>query len=393
MKIISAAGDKSRSGKKEKLTIKSFPCLEGELSEFKKAILSLERNSHTGKVMKVIKAKDVADFREGLTRDRSEGADKVRSFFEKTFEKDLKVGKKMFERKLVRARSPQCLNVLEKEFPHFHRSGIISSLKEDIILSRLSGGVLSISPTLILSEPGFGKNRFVRRMCEILKIPVLRSFDFSASTAGWALSGLNSSWSSAKPGSIFQTLTSIDSPGNPLFFIDEIEKGSESSNTSRPIDCLHALLEKETARSFLDEFCQVPINASQIIWIGAANSLDRIPQSILSRFKIFEIPSPSPIEKRQIVESIWKEMISINSWGKYFSMKLHEDILSRFEVESPRIIQRILRSSAAHALSRMGGNPPKVGIKLSKTDLIFDRKEEKKKRPVGFYLPSNSLQA
>ena len=43
MKIISAAGDKSRSGKKEKLTIKSFPCLEGELSEFKKAILSLER--------------------------------------------------------------------------------------------------------------------------------------------------------------------------------------------------------------------------------------------------------------------------------------------------------------------------------------------------------------
>jgi ATP-dependent Lon protease len=390
MENTTANEHENHSCKEKKSAIKSFPILEEDFPEFKKAILSLELDSQAGMSLKILNAKDVADFWEGLIKDTSDGADKIRSFFRKTFENDLMAGSNMFKRKLVRARAPKCLNVLEREFPHFQRSGLISALKEDLVLSQLGDGVLSISPTLILSPPGFGKNRFIRRVAEILKVRVFRSFDFSSSTAGWALSGLNSSWSGAKPGFVFQTLTSNESPGNPLFFVDEVEKGSASTNASRPIDCLHALLEKETAISFLDEYCPIPINASQINWIAAANSLNGIPQSILSRFKIFEIPSPSPAEKKQITESIWSDLINQNIWGKYLFPKLNEDILTRFEVESPRIIQRILRSSAARALARTGGPPPKEKIQLSITDLIFDRMEDRQKRPVGFHVPGIS---
>ena len=126
---------------------------------------------------------------------------------------------------------------------------------------------------------------------------------------------MNSSWATSKPGEVFQTLTPIDGIGNPLFFLDEIEKGSVSSNASRPIECLHALTEAETAREFCDEFCPVPIDASRVIWVGAANSFEGIPDSILSRFRIFEIPSPLPAEKRWIAKSVWDDLITLNPWG------------------------------------------------------------------------------
>ena len=386
MKITAPSENRSRSGRKEKLTIDSFPTSEEELAIFSKEVLYLCKKPLSSRSLRVIRPEDMVEFWGGVLRDRSEGGERVRTFFQRTFEKDLKAGRKMFARKLFLARPPQSLSVLTYEFPHFARAGVIESLRQDLILSRLSGGVLSIAPILLKSGPGIGKNRFVRRLKEVLGIPKSRTFDFSSSTSGWALSGLNSSWSTSKPGEVFQTLTPIDGIGNPLFFLDEIEKGSVSSNASRPIDCLHTLLEPETAREFLDEFCPVPVDASRAIWLGAANSFEGIPDSILSRFRIFEIPSPLPDEKRWIAESVWEDLITLNPWGKHLSETLPKEVLDHFELESPRSIQRILRAAAASALARTGGHVPLGKIQISKKDLILHSTKNIKNRPVGFFV-------
>lgn len=356
IKIIKDTGNKQR---KRTVDLKEFPNYEEEIQQFSKDLSCLTKKPLSSKMFRVIEPENVIEFWDKLLRDRSEGAEKVRTFFQKTFEAELKLGKKMFARKLISARSPQCLSILSEEFPHFERSGLINSLREDLILSRLSGGVLSLTPTLMRSDAGFGKNRFVRHLGEVLGIPASRTFDFSSTTAGWVISGLNSSWSGSKTGEVFQTLTSSKGVANPLFFIDELEKGSSSSNTSRPLDCLHSILEKESARNFQDEFCPIPVNTSQVLWLAAANDLASISQSIISRFRVFEIPYPRPEEKRCIVKSIWCDLISMNSWGKYLSPKLPEEIFEQFEDESPRVIQRILRSCAARALAQSGGKPPK----------------------------------
>ena len=384
MKITVPSAHKNRSDRREQLTIDSFPSSEEELSIFAKEVLTLGKDPLSSRMLRVIRIEDMVEFWGGVLRDRSEGGERVRTFFQRTFEKDLKAGRKMFARKLILARPPQSLSVLTYEFPHFERAGVIETLRQDLILSRLSGGVLSIAPILLKSAPGIGKNRFARRLKEVLGITKSRTLDFSSSTSGWALSGMNSSWATSKPGEVFQTLTPIDGIGNPLFFLDEIEKGSVSSNASRPIECLHALTEAETAREFCDEFCPVPIDASRVIWVGAANSFEGIPDSILSRFRIFEIPSPLPAEKRWIAKSVWDDLITLNPWGKHLSDTLSQEVLDHFELESPRSIKRILRAAAASALSRTGGHIPMEKIQISKKDLMIQATNTIRKRPVGF---------
>ena len=385
IQIKNEAGIKSF---KNPVNVKEFPVYEEGIPQFSKDLLHICKNPLSPKTLRVIDPHDLTEHWEKLIRDRSEGGEKERTFFQKAFEPELKSGRKMFARKLISARSPECLSSLSQEFPHFERSGIINAFREDLILSRLSGGGLFLAPTIMRSEPGFGKNRFVRRVCEVLGIPVFYTFDFSSATAGWGLSGLSSSWSGSKPGAVFQSLTSTKGDGNPLFFVDEIEKGSSPSNTSRPLDCLHALLEKESALTFRDEFCPIPLNTSRIIWLAASNSLDNIPQSIISRFRVFDIPSPTPEEKRGIVKSIWTDLVTQNHWGKHLNPDLSEEVLDIFENDSPRIIQLILRSSCARALSKSEGKPPKEKIQLTLKDIVSDRKTHVKKRPVGFHLPT-----
>ncbi len=369
--------------------LKEFPNYEEELPLFSKELIEVCKKPLQPKTIRMIDPKNVTDFWEKLLRDRSEGADVVKSYFQRTFESELKLGAGMFARRLILARSPKCLSVLKQEFPHFERSGVIDAIQEDLILSKLSGGVLSIAPILMKSGPGLGKNRFVRRIQEVLRIPILRTFDFSTASAGWTISGLNSSWANAKPGEVFQTLTSINGIGNPLFFLDEVEKGANARNASRAVDCLHTLLEPESARTFTDEFCPIAVDTSRIIWIAAANSFENIPLSIISRFRVFEIPPPSHEEKRLIVESIWKDMIKHNLWGKHLSPKLTEEILYHFDTESLRTVQRVLRSAAAQALSLVGKNLPKEKIQISLKNIVSEQKIRPKKRPMGFFVQTD----
>lgn len=369
--------------------LREFPNYEDELALFSKKLIEVCNKPLPSKTLRMIDPKNVIDFWEKLLRDRSEGADKVKSYFQRTFESELKLGAGMFGRRLILTKSPKCLAVLKQEFPHFERSGVIDAIQEDLILSKLSGGILSIAPILMKSGPGIGKNRFVRRIQEVLRIPILRSFDFSTVSAGWTISGLNSSWLNAKPGEVFQTLTSINGIGNPLFFLDEVEKGAKATNASRPIDCLHSLLEPESARTFTDEFCPIPVDTSHVIWIAAANSFDNIPLSILSRFRVFEIPPPRHEEKRWIVESIWNDMTNQNQWGKYLSPKLSAEIFDHFDTESLRTVQRVLRSAAAQALSLAGKNLPKEKIQISMENIVSGQRIRPKKRPMGFFVQTD----
>jgi len=45
------------------------------------------------------------------------------------------------------------------------------------------------------------------------------------------------------------------------------------------------LLEHDTAREFVDEFAEVPLDCSEIVWVATANDAGRIPDPILNRMK------------------------------------------------------------------------------------------------------------
>ena len=110
-------------------------------------------------------------------------------------------------------------------------------------------------------------------------------------TAGWLLSGSSSQWKGAKPGKVFEAL--VDGQyANPVMVVDEIDKASADAQYD-PLGALYSLLEHDTAQTFIDEFAEVAIDASQVIWIMTANDERGIPEPILNRMNVFEIEAPS----------------------------------------------------------------------------------------------------
>jgi len=102
----------------------------------------------------------------------------------------------------------------------------------------------------------------------------------SSLTAGWVLSGASSQWKGARPGKIFETL--VDGAyANPVMVVDEIDK-ARGEHAYDPLGALYGLLEHDTAGTFTDEFAEVSIDASQVIWVATANDDRAIPEPILT---------------------------------------------------------------------------------------------------------------
>src|SRR6218665_787961 len=75
--------------------------------------------------------------------------------------------------------------------------------------------------------------------------------------------------------------------------VDQIDKATPEAQYD-PLGALYGLLEYDTAHSFTDEFAEVAIDASQVIWITTANDSRSIPHPILNPLNLFTHPTPPP---------------------------------------------------------------------------------------------------
>lgn len=122
------------------------------------------------------------------------------------------------------------------------------------------------------------------------------SYDAAVS---FQLVGGDSGWRQARPGLIFEVLAKGDSAA-PVLILDEVDK--IGSGTNYPIvPVLLDLLEPDTARAFYDAFFRMEFDASRMIIVLTANDLDRVPPPLLSRVEVFDIPTPDPEQRMQII--------------------------------------------------------------------------------------------
>lgn len=154
----------------------------------------------------------------------------------------------------------------------------------------------------------------------------------------------------------------------------------ETRETS-PTQTLYTLLEPEGAKRFRDEFCPIRMDASRILWIAAGNEAGPIPPPIRSRFRIFSIPTPTPEEKRDIANGIWKGLLD-KPWGRHFAAPLPEAVLDHLFPLSPREMGTRLRSAAGRALARDGIRNFKA-IELKAED-VCPHTESRNSKAIGF---------
>jgi ATP-dependent Lon protease len=130
--------------------------------------------------------------------------------------------------------------------------------------------------------------------------------------------------------------------------VDEIDKAG-GEHAYDPLGSLYSLLEHDTAHGFIDEFGEVPIDASQVIWVATANDARSIPDPILNRVNVFEIEMPDEEASRKIASKLYRSIRADHAWGQRFAPELEDSVLSALSGLAPREMRRALMVAFGNA--------------------------------------------
>ncbi len=257
------------------------------------------------------------------------------------YEKMLRLGGQRFT---VKPSALPQMDSLFEALPNF--TEVLEDVRKHLALCIDSEDSIELPPMLLLGEPGIGKTHFARRLSELLGT----GFGFvpmSSLTAGWVLSGASSQWKNAKPGKVFDTFLNGEY-ANPVIVVDEIDKAS-SDGQYDPLGALYELLEVDTATRFVDEFVELPIDASGAVWLATANDAARIPEPLLSRLTVYEIDSPDAEGSARIAAAIYSEIRGAHDWGRRFPEALSQAALDKLSALPPREMRRAIQAAFGNA--------------------------------------------
>jgi ATP-dependent Lon protease len=228
--------------------------------------------------------------------------------------------------------------------PNF--TDVLDDVKRHVALAQDSHDGLEVTPMLLLGPPGIGKTHFARQLAELLGTG-MNLLPMSSMTAGWLLSGSSAQWKGARPGKVFEALVDGEY-ANPVIVVDEIDKAAGDAQYD-PLGALYSLLEHDTAQSFTDEFAEVAIDASQVIWITTANDPRGIPEPILNRMNVFEVQAPSLDQARTIAHNLYTGIRNSHDWGRMLDPEPQDDVLDQLAQMPPREMRRALMTGFGNA--------------------------------------------
>jgi len=305
---------------------------------------------------------DMKEVENAQTRARALKSAELEAFYENMLELGA-------ERFVTTPSSTTALEPLYEDCPNFGE--VLDDLKRYLGLAIAGGAGFNVMPVLLLGDPGVGKTHFGKRLAAVLGT----EFEFismNALSAGFVITGSSSTWKGAKCGKVAERLVR-GKFANPVVLLDEVEKATGSTQ-SDPMAALYQLLEPETSRAFHDEFIDVDLDASQVFWVLTANSLDGIPEALLSRMAVYDVPSPTPEQSAAIAQRIYEGLLK-ELRLKDVDDELPGNVLDKLADVSPREMRKALLDGLGFAVA------------AGRASLVPDDlrvKSESGKRRIGF---------
>jgi MoxR-like ATPase len=231
-----------------------------------------------------------------------------------------------------------------------------------LILGELRARLLAdapakLPPLLLCGGPGTGKTRLVSEIARIMDLPYTE-IQLAGSPDAMKITGLSRYWRSAGCGLIARTFCDREH-ANPIFILDEIDKAGHSEH-GRPHDAILQLLEERTARAFQDEFLVAPIDASHASFLATANSIDSIPEPLLSRFIVIEVPELTHEDRIRVTTGIYRELRVSEPYGHFFALTPGSTVveaMARDEMLTPRLVRQHLKLAMQQACRHLDRAP------------------------------------
>ena len=341
----------------------------GQDSEEAKAIKDYEEKIETMKLPKEVKEKASYELKKlkGMSISSSEG-NSIQSYLDWVL--DLPWGKSTKER-LDIAKAEEVLNE-----GHYGLEDVKERILEYLSVKKMSGSLKG--PILCLvGPPGVGKTSIARSIAKAINRKYVR-MSLGGMRDEAEIRGHRRTYVAAIPGRIVYSLKEAKSM-NPLILLDEIDKLS-SDYKGNPGDALLEVLDSEQNKTFRDNFIELPIDLSKVLFITTANSLDTIPRPLLDRMEVVEVSGYTYEEKFNIA----KEHLIPKVFKEY---KLKDGIITISDEAIRLVIDGYTRESGVRSLERvisslirkamafiLKNNIESIDIDVEKTEELLGKK-------------------
>ena len=186
--------------------------------------------------------------------------------------------------------------ILERD--HFGMEKVKTRILEQLAVINRSGSP-SGSILCLLGAPGVGKTSVAKSIAEATGRKYAR-ISLGGMKDESELRGHRKTYVGAMPGRIVNALKQAKS-SNPLILLDEIDKlGTDYKGD--PSSALLEILDSEQNFSFRDNYLEVGLDVSKVLFIATANDMSTIPAPLHDRLEIIELSSYTAEEKFNIAK-------------------------------------------------------------------------------------------
>lgn len=152
----------------------------------------------------------------------------------------------------------------------------------------------------LYGHAGLGKTKIIKALAQALDLP-FQQINFGGLNDVSVLTGHSETYIGSKPGKIVEVLSEAKYM-NPIIYLDEIDKISETKATEIFGTLTHVLDEEQNNRFQDNYFSNINIDLSKVFFILAFNDITKVDKIVADRLKIIYINPPSLADKLVICQ-------------------------------------------------------------------------------------------